>query len=340
LQSYMFGTVEESPVLEEREPAEQLMPANNDDMGGGLAAAHQAMLQREGPTGFQSYNKPAYFAARMTGLMFLMIMSWLLLSLSMMMLPVMMGRLVFTLWVADGHRVYELYTAATGLYLCLVLAKGSIMFVTWLQQGWTALGHRLREWTKVAGRTVIAVVLLMGLIPFLFGLLLEVVVLTPVRVPLHQSPLYFLWQDWALGAMYTKITVALTFMGPDWWLKVAIEQLYQDGIRNLNLTRVVKDLVVPSVKILGLSLSIPYMFSHGLAPLMISSPAVLVALQRRIYPLILLFSALSIFLTMQARQFKKLVEHIKNDRYLVGRRLVNYNHMERPVAGAERGQAN
>merc|ERR1712079_550711 len=72
--------------------------------------------------------------------------------------------------------------------------------------------------------------------------------------------------------MYTKITVALTFMGPDWWLKAAIEQLYQDGIRNLNLTRVIKNLVVPSVKTLGLSLSVPYIASHGLAPLLISSP--------------------------------------------------------------------
>ena len=42
-------------------------------------------------------------------------------------------------------------------------------------------------------------------------------------------------QDWALGAMYTKITIAVTFMGPDWWLKGAIEQLYEDGLRNMNL---------------------------------------------------------------------------------------------------------
>ena len=35
--------------------------------------------------------------------------------------------------------------------------------------------------------------------------------------------------------MYTKITVAITFMGPDWWLKLAIEEVYQDGIRNINL---------------------------------------------------------------------------------------------------------
>ena len=131
------------------------------------------------------------------------------------------------------------------------------MIVTWVRQGWTALGKRFKEWAQLAGKAIVAIVLLSGLIPLLFGLLLEMVVLTPVRVPLHQSPLYFLWQDWALGAMYTKITVALTFMEPDWWLKEAIEQLYQDGIRNLNLTNVIKNLVIPSVKALGLSLCIP-----------------------------------------------------------------------------------
>ena len=133
-----------------------------------------------------------------------------------------------------------LRTSLSGLYLCLLLARGTIMLVTWIRQGWSALGVRLREWSVVTGKALVAVTLLMGLIPLMFGLLLELVVLTPVRVPLHQSPIYFLWQDWALGAMYTKITVALTFMGPDWWLKHAIEQLYQDGIRNLNLTRVIK----------------------------------------------------------------------------------------------------
>jgi len=329
LQSYMFGNADGVPVVEEREAVEQLVPVNNEDLVGGLAAAHQAMLQREGPTGFQTYTKPDYFTARMVCLMLLMVFSWLMVSLTMMVIPVCLGRCMFSLWVAEGHRVYELYTAATGLYLCLVLAKGGIMLATWLRQGWTALGHRFKEWAKLAGKAVVAVTLLMGLIPLIFGLLLEVVVLTPVRVPLHQSPLYFIWQDWALGAMYTKITVALTFMGPDWWLKEAIEQLYQDGIRNLNLGRVVKNLVIPSVKALGLSLSIPFLLSHGLAPSIISSPSVLIALQRRIYPLLLLVTALAVFFTVQARQFKKLVEHIKNDRYLVGRRLVNYNHVER-----------
>merc|ERR1719317_1478211 len=134
----------------------------------------------------------------MVCLMMLMVVSWLVVCRKLMEATVFLGRCVFSLWVAEGHRVYELYSAATGLYLCLVLAKGGIMLATWLRQGWTAQGHRFKEWTKLAGKAVVAVTLLMGLIPLLFGLLLEVVVLTPVRVPLHQSPLYFIWQDWAL----------------------------------------------------------------------------------------------------------------------------------------------
>ena len=75
-----------------------------------------------------------------------------------------------------------------------------------------------------------------------------------------------------------------------------------------------QNLVVPSVKTLGLSLSVPYIASHGLAPLLISSPGLLVTFQRRIYPLLLLATGLVAFFTVQARQFKKLLEHIKNDR--------------------------
>merc|ERR1712080_313324 len=133
-------------------------------------------------------------------------------------------------------------------------------------------------------KACVAVILLVGLIPLMFGLLLEVVALMPVRVPLNQTPIFFLWQDWALGAMYTKITIALTFMGPEWWLKRAIEQLYQDGLRGLNLGYLIPQLVVPAVTCLGLSLSLPYIVAHSLVPLVLSDSHMLVMIQRRIYP--------------------------------------------------------
>ena len=72
--------------------------------------------------------------------------------------------------------------------------------------------------------------------------------------------------------------------------------------------------MIPSVKTLGLSLSVPYLLAHGLAPAIVTSPQLLVSIQRRIYPILLLLTGMVAFFTVQARQFKKLLEHIKNDR--------------------------
>ena len=170
-----------------------------------------------------------------------------------------------------------------------------------------------------------AFVLLVGLIPLLFGLLLEMVVLMPARVQLNQSAVFFLWQDWALGAMYTKITIALTFMGPDWWLKRAIDQLSRDGLRGLNLRRLIPQLIVPAVTWLGLALALPYVIAHGICPIFCYEFETVIFVQRRIYPFLLLVLAVIGIILLQLKQFKKLYDHIKNDRYLVGRRLVNYN---------------
>jgi len=321
------AVVEDQPNPEpvEQHPqrvAEPVQPENHD----GLAAAHQALLQREGPMGFQPYKRPKMFPFLIFGLIVLMLLSWLLVSLIFMLVPVFLGRQIFALWFDENPRVYELYTSAMGLYTCLLLIRGATLFAGWVQQGWLQLSQKLREWAAIGAKASVAFALLVGLIPLLFGLLLEVVALMPARVPLNQSPVFFLWQDWALGAMYTKITIALTFMGPDWWLKRAIEQLYQDGLRGLNLSYLIPQLIVPAVTSLGLALAVPYVIAHGIVPLICNDFETVVFIQRRIYPSLLLIIAVFALIILQLKQFRKLYEHIKNDRYLVGRRLVNYNH--------------
>ncbi len=244
------------------------------------------------------------------------------------------GRQLVRLALSEAKsRVYELYTAATGVYVCLLAVRAATMVSGWVQQGWAQLSAKIKEWTVTGIKAGVALFLLVGVIPLLFGFLLELVALMPVRVPLHQSPVFFPWQDWALGAMYTKISVALTFMGPEWWMKAAIERLYQDGVRNLNLSFLIPKLVVPVCTTLGLALALPYVTAHSLAALVISDPVVLVGIQRRIYPFLLLLFAIGGVAALQLRQFRKLYEHIKNDRYLVGRRLVNYNHPNSQASG-------
>ncbi len=66
-----------------------------DAAGLDLGAAQQALLPREGPTGFQPYLRPSYFALRIAGLMALTLLSWLVASLASMLAPVWIGRQIF-----------------------------------------------------------------------------------------------------------------------------------------------------------------------------------------------------------------------------------------------------
>ena len=46
-------------------------------------------------------------------------------------------------------------------------------------------------------------------IPVLIGLLFELLVIVPMRVPVNESPVFLLYQDWALGLIFLKIWTRL-----------------------------------------------------------------------------------------------------------------------------------
>ena len=78
---------------------------------------------------------------------------------------------------------------------------------------------------RQAIKSLFVAFILIGVVPLLLGLLFELVVVVPLRVPLDQTPVFFPWQDWALGVLHTKIICAVTMMGPQWWLKRVMEQV-------------------------------------------------------------------------------------------------------------------
>ncbi|KAJ9583528.1 hypothetical protein L9F63_022146, partial [Diploptera punctata] len=241
-----------------------------EQMQGEAGAAPQAQNQQagnndhEGPTGFQPYERPRWFPARLVGLLFAVCVTLVFASLAALTLPVWLGRRVMALWLVGAPPP----------------APPVVATVTPPVGG--------------AATDVISASVLLGVVPLLFGLLLELVVVVPLRVPLDQTPVLFVWQDWALGVLYTKIACAVTMMGPEWQLRRAIERAYRDGIRGMDLGFVLSELAAPVVAVFGLALAVPYATAYGIVPLI--------------------------------RQFRKLYEHIKNDKYLVGRRLVNYDH--------------
>lgn len=92
LQSYLLRDQSEDPgpaIIEEPQHAD-------------LGAAHQALLQREGPMGFQPYIRPRWFAARLIGLLMCICVSLVAASLMAMTLPVWIGRKVMELWMVGA----------------------------------------------------------------------------------------------------------------------------------------------------------------------------------------------------------------------------------------------
>lgn len=54
-----------------------------------------------------------------------------------------------------------------------------------------------------------AIVLQIFVIPVLIGLLCELLVIVPMRVPVDESPVFLLYQDWVLGLVFLKIWTRL-----------------------------------------------------------------------------------------------------------------------------------
>ncbi|XP_060599884.1 E3 ubiquitin-protein ligase MARCHF6-like [Ruditapes philippinarum] len=291
---------------------------------GGLAAAHQAMLQAGGPIGFQSYKRPNLFYFRIVLLVALMCFTLFAASVVCLILPVFFGRKLMSLWMGEA-KIHELYTAACGLYVCWLMLRIGTVLYNWIPQGTAAILNKLKQWLILALKSLFVAVILMGVVPLLLGLLFELVVVAPLRVSLDQTPVFFPWQDWALGVLHTKIICAVTMMGPQWWLKRVIEQVYNDGLRNMNLKFILYKLCFPVIGVLGMSLSVPYVIARSLVPALGFDFDVQNFVLRRIYPFLLACVVMVFVCVFQARQFKRLYEHIKNDKYLVGQRLVNYD---------------
>lgn len=331
IKSYLLGDGEEpQPVIA---PVQQ--PAAD------LGAAHEGLLRRGGPVGFRPYSRPTNFAIRLIVLLILVAISVVLISLTIITVPVWLGRLAMSFWPAllpnssgpsQTPTIHELYTAACGTYICWVSVRAYCFVAGWMPEGRAVVLNRIKFWLKIGSKAMVAFIVLLGIIPFLFGLLLELVMVVPFRVPLHQTPVLWAWQDWALGVLYMKIACAITLMGPDWKLRRAIERTYRDGFLRLDLKLMMYDLAIPVISVLSLFLAVPYVMAYSLVPLFIKNKLLRLQIARRIYPTLMLSIIILKGMLMQVRQFKRLYEHIKNDKYLVGRRLVNYNHTS-PVTG-------
>uniref|UniRef100_A0A915KD79 RING-type E3 ubiquitin transferase n=1 Tax=Romanomermis culicivorax TaxID=13658 RepID=A0A915KD79_ROMCU len=281
-------------------PLLEIPPAN-----GNLGAEHQALLLGgRNTSSFQSYSRPKFFVLRIILLLMTLATSGLI--------GISLGR--YTIYLLTGHKqVHELYTLACGLYECWLLVRLAFLCSEYLPWGLWAVVESVKSWAVVICKCVMVAVSLLFFIPLLFGILFQLVLVVPLRVNINQSPLFFPWQDWAMGILHCKIACALIMMGPDWRIKRVFDRIYQDGFRNINVTYIYKELIVPVVVATGLTISLPYVTAYSIAPLLGLGDEEQILLQRHIYPSLLIITSTISFFYWQMKQVRNLLLRIRNE---------------------------
>lgn len=301
LKSYLLGDNTQQQPINDNLDGDQIDQANNQN---------------------QNYRRSSWFPLRVALLVIAFWITLLIFGAFILTIPVWFGREMIKKAFGD-IRVNEINTAACGIYFIISIIEGSEILIRAISRGWTQIVAKITEWIPIVCKLIVAAFLL-GVIPLLIGMLFEVVLLLPFRVPLDQTPVFYLYQDWAFGVLLTNVIYGITMM-TDLQFKETLELISNNGLANINLRIILFDLVIPNISIVGLILALPYVIISTFFPLFGASIQFTYMANRRIHSILFITALLFFLVKYQINKFTRFYEHIRNDKYLVGRRLVNYD---------------
>jgi E3 ubiquitin-protein ligase MARCH6 len=111
--------------------------------------------------------------------------------------------------------------------------------------------------------------------------------------------------------------------GPQWRLKTVLERLYQDGLRRIDFAFLFNEFLLPFTLNIGMFMAFPYLAVSHVVPALFQS-SVVHQIERYIYSAIISLMLLLAFVIFQIKQLRLLFEHVRDEKYLVGRRLINF----------------
>ena len=284
----------------------------------------------------QPYVKPSYFGLRVVLLLLCLAGTFALISFAILVVPVFVGRIfvrtvfgfeeIFALITNETrYEIHETYTFLIGLYFCWNCLRLYWALVTWIPRGRQTIVENIKENLKFFGKFLVLVCLMLVILPLLIGILVDLVILIPMTVPLHQTPIIIILKDWAIGVLFLVFIIIGIMIAPETRLKENIERAYQQGLRHLQFHDFMKTTFLPVFVFLLLCINIPLIVGHSVPYFFKCDVATEAFFKWRSYP-ILISSINFIFITWyEMTQFNRLYDHIKNERYLIGRRLQDYN---------------
>uniref|UniRef100_A0A7N0ZWS0 RING-type E3 ubiquitin transferase n=1 Tax=Kalanchoe fedtschenkoi TaxID=63787 RepID=A0A7N0ZWS0_KALFE len=274
------------------------------------------------------------FVLRIILLLLVAWMTLLVFNSLLIVVPVSLGRALFNaipiLPMTHGIKCNDIYAFVIGSYVIWTAVAGVRYSVEQIMRKRVrVLFSQIWKWSGIVLKSSILLLIWVLVIPVLVGLLFELLVIVPMRVPVNQSPVFLLYQDWALGLIFLKIwtrLVMLDHMMPlvdDSW-RLKFERVKEDGFSRLRLFWVLREIVSPIMMNLLTALCVPYVLARGIFPIL-GYPLVMNSLVYRFAWLGCLLVGMVCFSAKRFHVwFTNLHNSIRDDRYLIGRRLHNF----------------
>eukprot|EP00184_Porphyridium_aerugineum_P005636 CAMPEP_0184696662 /NCGR_PEP_ID=MMETSP0313-20130426/3882_1 /TAXON_ID=2792 /ORGANISM="Porphyridium aerugineum, Strain SAG 1380-2" /LENGTH=1180 /DNA_ID=CAMNT_0027155331 /DNA_START=258 /DNA_END=3800 /DNA_ORIENTATION=- len=284
-------------------------PANQPNMGG------------------MSTSSVNHVALRGACMIFLGWASLVVVDVVFVTLPTLLGRAMFSsVGLALSH---DIYTFGIGLYTIWGLAELSAHIASFVRYySMNQVVDVAWRWAIKAVKVFILTILWLGFVPLGLGLLLELTVIIPVRVDMDQSAYFYYYQDWALGLLLLKLWIRLvlnTEMHVGW--RERMQRLRAGGFAHVdaNFWDTLSGLVLPLVFLTCAALSLPYALANVVLPAFLFSSEASQLTMRFGYLCMTL-----ILLEIQLWQYLRVVlrrvhDAIRDDKYLLGRRLHNFD---------------
>ncbi|OMO63242.1 Zinc finger, RING-CH-type [Corchorus olitorius] len=274
------------------------------------------------------------FVLRIVLLLVVAWMTLLLFNSALIVVPISLGRALFNaiplLPITHGIKCNDLYAFIIGSYVIWTAIAGARYSVEHIRTKRAAvLFGQIWKWGAIVMKSSVLLSIWIFVIPVLIGLLFELLVIVPMRVPVDESPVFLLYQDWALGLIFLKIwtrLVMLDHMMPlvDESWRAKFERVREDGFSRLQGLWVMREIVFPIIMKLLTALCVPYVLARGVFPVLGYPLVVNSAVYRFAWLGCLGFSLLCFCAKRFHVWFTNLHNSIRDDRYLIGRRLHNF----------------
>ncbi|CAN4112179.1 unnamed protein product [Withania somnifera] len=310
----------------------------------GLAPDNRARHGAAGPNFVEDYETEEQadpdryvFVLRIVLLLVVAWMTLLLFNSSLIIVPISLGRALFNslplLPITHGIKCNDLYAFVIGSYAIWTAIAGARYSIDQIRtRRVAALMNQIWKWCVIVLKSSALLSIWIFIIPVLIGLLFELLVIVPLRVPVDESPVFLLYQDWALGLIFLKIwtrLVMLDHMMPlvdeSWRLK--FERVKENGFSRLQGFWVLREIVLPIIMKLLTALCVPYVLARGVFPILGYPLLVNSAVYRFAWLGCLAFSLFCFCAKRFHLWFTNLHNSIRDDRYLIGRRLHNFGEV-------------